>query len=164
MSVTKEISIAGTKFTISTPYVEGATITAAEAKVLNQTRAENIGNNFRAAVKEEMAKENFDLTKIMADIAAYDAEYAFTLSNATRTPVDPLEAECLRIARVFVKTKLAEAGHKSLKDYLAIEGNEAKYDAALDKVSALDETVKLAKKALADKAKVKSIASEELGL
>ena len=43
----KTISISGQAFDVSTPYAAGHTLTEAEAKVLNQTRAENIGNNFR---------------------------------------------------------------------------------------------------------------------
>ena len=159
---TKTISIAGTAFEVSAPYVEGAVLTAAEAKVLNQTRAENIGNNFRKDVKD--AIEKGDLASVTAAIAKYDAEYAFTLSNATKTPADPIAAEAMRIAREFVKAKLAEKGHKSVKDYLAIEGNEAKYEAAVDKIAAQDDTLKLAKQRVASKKKVLDIASDDLGL
>lgn len=160
----KKITIAGAEFEISAPYVEGAVITAAEAKVLNQTRAENIGNNFRKSVKDALEAEGADLTNVTALIAAYDAEYAFTLSNATRTPVDPVDAEAQRLAREYVKAKLAAAGHKSLKDYLAIEGNEAKYDAAVEKVAGMDEIVKQAKKRVDDKKKVKELVSDDLVL
>lgn len=158
----KVITIAGSPFEVSAPYVEGATITAAEAKVLNQTRAENIGNNFRKDVKEALEKN--DLTAVTADIAKYDAEYKFTMSNATRTPADPQAAECQKIAREYVKGKLAEKGIKSLKEYLAIEGNDAKYEAAVEKTAASDDVIKMAKKRLADKAKVKTVVADELDL
>lgn len=158
----KTITIAGSPFEVSAPYVEGATITAAEAKVLNQTRAENIGNNFRKQVKEALDKN--DLTAVTAAIAEYDREYAFTLSNATRTPADPLAAEALKIAREYVKGKLAAKGVKSLKEYLAIEGNEAKYDAALEKAAGSEEIIKIAKKRLAEKKKVLDVTTDELDL
>lgn len=158
----KTITIAGSPFEVSAPYVEGATITAAEAKVLNQTRAENIGNNFRKQVKEALDKN--DLEGVKAEIAKYDTEYAFTLSNATRTPADPLAAEALKIAREYVKGKLAAKGIKSLKEYLAVEGNEAKYDVALEKAAASDDIIKIAKKRLAEKKKVLEVVGDELDL
>jgi len=159
---TKTMTIAGSLFEVSAPYVEGAVITAAEAKVLNQARAENVGNNFRKDVKEAMDKN--DLTAVTAEIAKYDAEYTFTLSNAGRTPADPLAAEVMKVAKLYVKGKLADKGIKSIKEYLAIEGNEAKYDAALEKTAASEDVIKAAKKRLAEKKKVSEIVSDELDL
>ncbi|MCB1838493.1 MAG: hypothetical protein KDH99_12825, partial [Alcanivoracaceae bacterium] len=82
--MSKTISILGVEVEISTPYAEGHTISEAEAKALNQTRAENIGNNFRKRIKD--SKEGVEgaepMEKILADLAAYDASYVFTLAAA----------------------------------------------------------------------------------
>jgi hypothetical protein len=159
----KEISIAGHKFQISAPYQAGHVVTEAEAKVLVQTRAENIGNNFRKRVKE--AGDNHETLKALAaEIAKYDAEYAFTSANAVRTPVDPVEAEAMRIAREYVSAKIKALGNKSLKAYFLVEGNEDKYEAAVEKVSLLDDTIKLAKQRVANKKKVAELGSDDLGL
>ena len=48
---TKEITIAGQTFAVLQPYAEGHTITEAEAKALNQVRAENVRNNMAGKVK-----------------------------------------------------------------------------------------------------------------
>ena len=47
----KTITIQGVEFTVASPYAEGHTITEAEAKALNQVRAENIRNNCAGLVK-----------------------------------------------------------------------------------------------------------------
>ena len=69
MAESKTINIYDEEFTVSTPYAEGHVITAAEAKALNQVRAENIANNFRAKIKA--AKEDGTLDKVRADLATY---------------------------------------------------------------------------------------------
>ena len=161
----KTILIAKTEFEVSAPFAEGQTISAAEAKVLNQTRAENIANSHRKMVQDALAStEDNALQTVRAAIAKYDAEYVFTLSNATRVPADPVAAEAQKIAREFIKGKLAEKGFKSVKEYLAIEGNEAKYDANIEKVSASDDVMKLARKRVADKKKIVDVTSEGLDL
>jgi hypothetical protein len=159
--MTKTISIAGHPFEVSAPYLEGHPITAAEAKVLNQTRAENIGNNFREDVKKALADGT--LEAVTAAIAAYDAEYQFTVSRVSRTPIDPIEAEAFKIAKEVVKQKLADKGIK-VKDYIENETNAAKYDAALEKIAAQDDTLKLAKQRVAARKKVAEVASDDVDL
>lgn len=157
---TKSISIAGIAFTLSAPYAAGHVITEAEARTLNQTRAENIGNNFRKDVKEAQEKGPEALAALQAEIAKYDAEYNFTMTTA-RTPIDPIEAEAIRIAKEYVLGKIKEAGFASLKAYLAsAPDKEAKYEANVEKVAASDETLKLAKQRVAAKAKAKGMQSE----
>ena len=158
----KTISINGVAFEISTPYAEGHVLTAAEAKVLNQTRAENIGNNFRKAVKDAQDKGT-DMSVVGASLREYDASYVFTMGGTSRTPIDPIEAEAIRIAKEVVKAKLAEKGLK-VKDYVANEANAAKYDAAVDKIAAQDDTLKLAKQRVANKKKVADVAADDLAL
>ena len=162
--MSKTITIGGENFEVSIPYAEGHAITAVEAKVLNQTRAENIGNNFRKAVAE--AKEKGDLASVTAAIAEYDSAYTFSAGGGTaRTPIDPIEAEAYRIAKTVVKGKIQEKYGTSVKAYVeASAENAAKYEAAVEKTAHQDDTLKLAKKAVADKKKVMEVASEDLGL
>lgn len=160
----KTISINGIAFEVSAPYAEGHTLTAAEAKVLNQTRAENIGNNFRKAVQAAEGDEA-KLAEVRANLAKYDAEYQFSMGGgSTRTPIDPIEAEAFRIAREVVKVKIHEKTGLSVKKYLEVEGNEAKYDAAVEKIAAQEDTLKLAKQRVANKKKSLEVAGDDLGL
>ena len=160
--MSKTITIGGENFEVSTPYAEGHAITAVEAKVLNQTRAENIGNNFRKAVAE--AKEKGNLAQVTAAIAEYDGAYTFSAGGTTRQPIDPIEAEAYRIAKTVVKGKIQEKYGTSVKAYCENPENAAKYEAAVEKTAHQDDTLKLAKKAVADKKKVMEVASEDLGL
>jgi hypothetical protein len=159
----KTISISGETFEVSAPYLAGHILTEAEAKVLNQTRAENIGNNFRADVKKALAEGTLDLVR--AAITKYDAEYQFSMSTA-RQPIDPIEAEAFKIAKEVVKVRIAEAKGLTVKKYLEIEGNEAKYEAAVEKVAMQEDTIKLAKKRVSEKQKAISntAGASELGL
>lgn len=101
----KEITIAGVTFAVLQPYVAGHTITEAEAKALNQVRAENIRNNCASKVKaatEGTAKEGEPTVEtIEAYVAEYDAGYEFTLASVGggKRPTDPVEVEAMRIAR-----------------------------------------------------------------
>lgn len=160
--MSKTITISGQNFEVSAPYTEGHAITAVEAKVLNQTRAENIGNNFRKAVTA--AVESGKIAEVTAAIAEYDAAYTFSAGGTARTPIDPIEAEAYRIAKTVVKGKIAEKFGVSVKAYCEKEGNQEKYEAAVEKTAHQDDTLKLAKKAVADKKKQMEVASEDLGL
>lgn len=155
--MTKTISIAGQAFEVSAPYAAGHTLTEAEAKVLNQTRAENIGNNFRVQVKK--AIEDGKLDDVKAAIAEYDAKYEFSMTVA-RTPIDPVEAEAFRIAKEYVKGKITEKYGVTLKKYFETEGNEAKYEAAVEKTAMQEETLKEAKKRVAAKKKTLALGDD----
>lgn len=140
--------INGVAFDISQPYVEGHTINAAEAKVLNQTRAENIGNNLRARLKEMVeAGESEDALRAL--VAERDAEYVFTLSNAGESRrADPVERAAMKIAKEQLKLHLAETGRKlnvAPEGYTEDEWAE-KIDAELERVSQHPDVVAAAKK------------------
>jgi hypothetical protein len=150
MTATKEITIAGLLVPVAQPYVEGAVMTAAEAKALNQTRAENVRNNMAAAVKKLgvegkdaegktiMIYDEAATTAALAEVATYDAEYTFAIGGGGPARVtDPFERECRSIAREQVTIKIKAAG-KKVKDY-ASEAIEAKVTewAANPKVQAL---------------------------
>jgi hypothetical protein len=163
----KTISIAGQPFELSTPYTAGYVISEIEAKVLNQTRAENIGNNLRAEVKKAVESGSAEeLEKVRAALAKADAEYQFSAGGGgtARTPIDPIEAEAFRIAKDVVKVKIHEKTGLTVKKYLEIEGNEAKYEAAVEAVAAKEDTLKLAKQRVAAKKKALDSAGDDLGL
>lgn len=137
MADTKQMTIQGVTVEVTQPYAPGHKITEAEAKALNQVRAENIGNNMRKAVKDALDAADGDVSAVQADIQAkvteYDAGYEFTLASVGggSTRVDPLTKECRAIARNFIAGKLKEQGI-SQKDYLAANGENAIKDKIIE--------------------------------
>ena len=161
---TKSISIAGIAFDVTAPYLAGHVLNEAEAKVLNQTRAENIGNNFRTDVKK--ASESGDaaaMETVRQALAKYDGEYQFSMTTA-RTPIDPIEAEAQKIAKEVLKVRIQEKYGIPVKKYLEDPTNAAKYEANLDRLSTQDDTLKLAKQRVAQKKKVLEVDSSGLDL
>ena len=147
---TKEITIAGQTFAVLQPYSEGNTITEAEAKALNQVRAENVRNNMAGKVKaaaEGTAKEGEPTAEnIVAFVSVYDAAYVFTLASVGggRKSTDPTEVEALKIARGifadFVASKKLTV--KAVREKI---GEDA-YEAKLAEIALRDEVVKEAKR------------------
>jgi len=161
---TKSISIAGVAFDVTAPYLAGHVLNEAEAKVLNQTRAENIGNNFRVDVKKAIeAGDEASLAAVRAALAQYDADYQFSMTTA-RTPIDPIEAEAQKIAKEVLKVRIQEKYGVTVKKYLEDPANAAKYEANLDRLSTQDDTLKLAKQRVAQKKKVLEVDSSGLDL
>ena len=163
----KDISIHDQTFTVRAPYQEGQSLSAIEAKVLNQTRAENVANNFRkrikaalegVALKEGAEIETFDAVK--AAMAAYDETYTFAMpsSGSTKEPLDPVEREALRIARDTIKKALADGGRK-LKDI-----EEDKLEAAILALSEREDVVKEAKRRVSASKKVADETLAGLGI
>ena len=112
----KTITIQSESFTISTPYSEGHPITAVEARVLNQTRSENVCNNQRKAIKAAKEEGTFDLKAAKKSIADYDAAYSFATGGpAVKRTLDPIQKEARAIARNLISAKLKDAG-KKMKD------------------------------------------------
>lgn len=155
----KKISISGRTFEVQEPYSEGQTINAAEAKTLNQTRAENIGNNFRKLVKDAGDDET-KLQEVAGQLAEYDAKYTFSMGGGVpRAPVDPVEREAQKIAREAIKAQLASEGRK-IKDI-----NAEKLAAAIERVASQEDVLKLARKRVAEaKKNVAGVSLGELGL
>lgn len=155
--MTKQITIQGVLVDITQPYEAGHVITEAEAKALNQTRSENIGNNVRKVIKE-LVEAGGDAAVIQAAaqelVTEKDKGYEFTLASVGggSARLDPLTKECQAIARNFIGGKLKEMG-VTQKQYLEKNGE----DAIKIKVAELaehPEIVKAAKKALAERAKI----------
>lgn len=159
---TKEMTINGVAVAVTQPYEAGHQITEAEAKALNQVRAENIGNNLRKQIKEALEAAGGDAAAVQASVqdlvTKYDGEYEFTLASVgggSTARLDPLTKECRAIAKNFIAGKLKEMGI-SQKDYLAANGE----DAIKNKVVELAENpqiVAAAKKALAEREKMTAI-------
>jgi hypothetical protein len=146
----KEITIAGKTFNVSQPYVAGYAITEAEAKALNQVRAENVRNNTASKVKaavEGTAKEGEPTVEnIAAFVASYDAGYVFTLASVGggRKSTDPVEVEALRIARGTFADWAAskKLTVKAIKEKI---GDEA-YEAKIAEIAEREDVVKEAKR------------------
>jgi len=160
MSDTKSIVTQGVSVDVSAPYSEGHTCTAAEAKALNQVRAENVRNNTRKTVMEAIeAAGGADAAakEVQKIVAAYDKDYEFTLASVGGggTRLDPLTKECRSLARAYISGKLKEAGI-SQKDYLEKHGENAIKDKVIE-LAENDEIVKLAKKNLAEREKMANI-------
>lgn len=151
---TKSKIIHGTAFDISQPYAEGHVCTPAEARALNQVRSENIGNNVREKLKELLDAGN--TAEATALVAARDAEYVFNMSSGSGSVKrDPVETEARKIARELIKDNLSQNGRKLT---VAPEGEtdeswKEKIENEVDRISALDDVLKMAKKNVAEKQK-----------
>lgn len=158
-------TINGLQFEISEPYAEGHTLNAIEARVLNQTRSENIGNNLRAKIKEmqeDDTKSEQDIYDLVADL---DSRYEFTAAGVSASrKLDPVEKEAVKIARELLKQHLAASGRKLT---VAPEGyTEEEWDdkvaAEIERIAAEDAVVKAAKKNVEAKQKQAATLAEAL--
>lgn len=157
-------TINGQQFEISEPYAEGHTCTAIEARVLNQTRAENIGNNTRAKIKE-MQEANNSEQEIADYVSGVDAEYVFTAAGVSSArKLDPVEREAVKIARELLKAHLANSGRKLTvaPEGLTDEEWEDKVTSEIERIAALDDVVKAAKKNVDAKNKQAATLAEAL--
>lgn len=144
MSDMKTISIHGLEFSAPQPYSEGHTLSAIEAKVLNQCFAENIANNQRKNIKAALEGGNGapTLEEARAAFDAYAADYQFTEAGVggARSTVTPVEKEARRIARLHIMNHLKSVG-KAKKDV-----NKDRFEAEVAKIAATEQVQKLAKK------------------
>src|SRR6516162_9965317 len=95
-----EITIAGSRFVVPSPYKAGHTCTNGEANALNQTLAENVRNN--------LASRSKNGTLAQADVDEYLASYQFGQRNGF--VVDPIESMALAIARKKINKRGLSAG------------------------------------------------------
>jgi hypothetical protein len=152
--MSKEITIQGVVVSVTAPYLAGHVVTEAEAKALNQVRAENIGNNVRKAIQTLIEEAGGDKAavkeKAQEIVSAKDAGYEFTLASVgggSTASLDPLTKECRAVARNFVTAKLKEAG-MTKKSYNEANGEEA-FESKVIELSEHPEVVRVAKKNLA---------------
>lgn len=155
MPATKPKIINGLSFEISQPYEAGHVLTEIEARVLNQTRSENVGNNARAKIKEmvEGGTEAFPSPASEAEIIAYvaevDATYEFrTASDGASRSRDPYETEASKIARELLKAHLAQTGRKInvAPDGETADSWKEKVNAQVEKLASTDSVLAAAKK------------------
>jgi len=154
----KKITISGQTFEVNQPYAAGHQITDAEARALNQTRAENIGNNFRKQIKEANGDEG-KLQELASELVAYDEKYTFAMGGGGREPVDPVDKEALVIARKAVRGAVESKGYK-FKDWLS--SNEEKFATLIEEVSQRDNVISQAKAIVKARAKSQSVEIEGL--
>jgi hypothetical protein len=156
--MTKEVTINKIPLVLTTPYAAGHVVTEAEAKSLNQSWAENIGNNMRAKLKEPLDAAGGDVEAVKADaqkaVSEYEAGYEFTMASVGggRRALDPLERECRSIANDFIMGKLKEAG-MTKKAYIDANGEEV-FKAKVAEIAENEAVVKQAKKNLAEREKM----------
>ena len=125
-----EITIQGVTFQVAPVFKAGHVLTEVEASVLDQTRRENLRNNFAGEVrtaKQDAAKKNgflvknekgedvgdesqvtvdmLDVDNLVSEFDKYCDEYVFGVraSGTPRAPADPVEREALSIAKEKVK-------------------------------------------------------------
>ncbi len=162
--MTKEITVQGVVVTVAAPYAPGHQITEAEAKALNQVRAENIANNVRKTVTEIInaaggaeALTDEHKAQIQAAVSERDATYEFTLASVGggREPIDPLTKECRAVAKAFLAGKLKEKGITQ-KQYAEQNGEDAFMSKVIE-IADHPEIVKVAKKNLATREGLASI-------
>lgn len=126
----KTITSGGVQITVSQPYAEGHTCTEAEAKALNQTRAENIGNNMRKRIGEIMDSDDLSDDQkseaIAEAVAEYDAAYVFSMVavRSSRSSQSPLEKEARKVAREYIAEQLRAKG-VTQKAYKEAKGDDA---------------------------------------
>jgi hypothetical protein len=139
----KAITIQGLTFEVSQPYAAGHVVTEMEAMALNQTRAENIRNNFAKTVKDAQAEDGSvtdDQKKALAkELAEYDKQYEFSVGGGRS--LDPIQKEAKIIATQLVDAKIAKSG-TTISKYK--EANKEKYDTLIAQVMEKDEIQKKA--------------------
>jgi hypothetical protein len=122
---TESITIAGTSFTVPSPFTEGHVLTAGEASQLNQVFHENIRNNFSKKVKAGTATQ--------ADIDAYAASYKMGVRTGGGRVSDPVRREALRIVTDKIVAQLRSRGDKvGGKDGYSMTDIRAKAVAVVD--------------------------------
>lgn len=155
-TMSRNLTISGVIFKLDDPYAEGHTCSAEEARALNQTRAENIRNNFASTVKETLgeATEATDaqLAELQKKLTDYAKGYVFNASGGGRA-VDPIEKEARRLATAMVDAAMAKKGIAK-STYLKEQANKDKYAANVSALAATDGVLAKAKAAVKEMAKL----------
>jgi hypothetical protein len=103
---------------VAQPYSEGHKCKANEADALNQLVQENVRNNKRKMV-QEMVAAGKSKAEIQSAVSEYCTKYEFgERSGGGFRTADPVEAECMDIARKMVRRAYIKRGTK-LKDVTA---------------------------------------------
>lgn len=116
-----DFTIQNIPFEAAAPYAEGHVLSKQEAAVLNQTRVENLRNNFAGVIKkklEALSKEEPPRTELSDDeiaglkeeFASYEDSYEFQGKRTSRAPVDPVKREAVRMAKDTITAALRGKG------------------------------------------------------
>jgi hypothetical protein len=150
----RKVTIQGQLFDLDDPYTEGHTCSTMEAKALNQTRAENIRNNFASNVKklqgEAESLTDAQVKQLQSELDEYAKSYEFSVGAGRST--DPVEKEAKRIATELLDGLIAKKGTSKAK-YIEANGKE-KYDALLSQVMEKPEVQKEAASVIAKRNKL----------
>lgn len=102
---TIQTRIKGYTFSLSHPFEPGHQLTAGEAQALNDLRTENIQNNFRGFVNEQISRlapgqllPQSTLDALQLQLTTYDQTYRFN-EKSTRSRTGDIEREALAVAR-----------------------------------------------------------------
>lgn len=158
MADTATAKILNWEINVPQPYGEGHTISAIEAKVLNQTFRENVCNNVRREFKKlkDGAEDAMSVADVIAYATKYANEYEFTEASSTgRSSMTPLEKEAKKVATAVVVQKLAKQGKKR-KDI-----EKEVFDANVARFAETEQVLKLAQ---ANLKKQESLVENELEL
>lgn len=106
-----QIRIKGYTFSLASPFSEGHSLTAGEAQALNDLRAENIQNNFRDFVNEQVKRcpigvllSQSILDALQLQLSTYDSKYGFN-ERAGRNRTGDIEQEVQLVAAERAKAQ-----------------------------------------------------------
>ena len=115
-----DITIQGIIFSAAQLYDEGHELSPVEAGVLNQTRDENLRNNYAAKIKAALKEAKVDavsdlpedvVSSLVAAFPGFEEGYEFGSRGGARE-VDPVRKQALILATDKVKEALKGKGHK----------------------------------------------------
>lgn len=172
MADNKVFTIQGVEFSAPFRYAAGHVLTEIEAKVLNQTRFENLRNNFAGVVKASLEGKEGSIPQadLPAKFAEYEAAYEFAApgTGTGARALDPVEKEAKALATELVKAKLKEIGRSYTAPKEATDEEKAAYRAQIDakiaEVAEREAVVAQARKNVASRAKSLSAIAEGLDL
>lgn len=158
----KQVAVHGVIFDLSTPYVEGQKLSDIEANVLNQTRIENICNNKRKWIKEQI-DAGVSQEKIQEALTEYDKNFEFRV-RAAAIQVDPVTREAIKLSKDIIRAHLAKTGRKINVPPAGISPVEweNKIEEQVQALIIKPELIKKAKELLDSKKKAAKIAAEGL--
>ena len=113
-----DITIQGLVFPARQIFDEGHILSAVEAGVMNQTRDENLRNNYAAKIKATMKDEKVDsvgalnkeaLTQLQSNFPTFEEAYEFGSRGGARE-VDPERKQAILLATDSVKKALQKKG------------------------------------------------------
>jgi hypothetical protein len=152
---TREITVSAVNLSVPQPFTEGHVLTEMESKVLNQTLAENLRNNFAGTVKKateaaEKAKQPLDVAALQKAMSKYVEGYEFGVRRSG-VSLDPVEREAMALATERVKEALKAKGHK-----IADVGKEKIAELASQAIDKNPSFMEQAKRVVAERAKIGS--------